>query len=95
MVHRRSALATLEEMVKQLSGETTARTEIDRVPSFAEIEEIETSLWVRQQLNLIRQLLVQHNADAEMLDVVDYLLEENDRWIDLDIVKRLQVGSPG
>jgi hypothetical protein len=72
---------------------TSARSNRRRTPSLEEIEEAETSLWVEQQLNRIRDFLAEHGADEEMLDVVDYLLEDNDFWIDPNIAKDLRSGK--
>jgi hypothetical protein len=70
-----------------------ARSKRLRTPSLEDIEEAETSLWVEQQLNSIRHFLVQHGADKEMLDVIDYLLEENKDWIDPKIANDLRSGK--
>jgi hypothetical protein len=72
---------------------TSARSNRGRTPSLEEIEEAETGLWVEQQLSRIRDFLVEHGADSEMLDVVDYLLEENRDWIDPKIAKDLRSGK--
>ncbi len=62
-------------------------------PSLEEIEETETSLWVEEQLNRIRDCLVEHGADEEMLDAVGYLLEENKGWINDQIAGDLRAGK--
>lgn len=62
-------------------------------PSLEEIEETETSLWVEEQLNRIRNCLVEHGADDEMLDAVDYLLEDNKGWINDQIAGDLRAGK--
>jgi hypothetical protein len=70
-----------------------ARSNRRRAPSLEDIEETETSLWVEQQLNRIREFLVERGADGEMLDAVDYLREDNDRWIDPKIAEDLRTGK--
>jgi len=50
-------------------------------------------LWIHGQLNRIRELLVEHGADDEMLDAVDYLVEDNKGWINPEIAAHL--GSAG
>ena len=60
--------------------------------SLGDIEETETSLWLHEQLNRIQKLLVEHGADVEMLDAVEYLIEDNNGWINPEIQMRL--GSP-
>jgi uncharacterized protein (DUF1786 family) len=57
------------------------------------VEETETSLWIHEQLNRIRELLVEHGADDEMLDAVDYLVDDNKGWINPEIAEAL--GSTG
>jgi hypothetical protein len=59
--------------------EPTAKHE--RIVSLDDVEETETSLWVLEQLNRIQELVVEHGADDEMLEAVEYLIEDNDRWI--------------
>ncbi len=61
--------------------------------SLRDVEETETSLWIHEQLNRIRELLVEHGADDEMLDAVDYLIEDNKGWINPEIAEAL--GSTG
>ena len=57
--------------------------------SLGDIEETETSLWLHEQLNRIQKLLVEHGADVEMLDAVEYLIEDNNGWINPEIQMRL------
>jgi hypothetical protein len=64
-----------------------------RTPSLEDIEETEISLWVEEQLKRIRGFLAERDGDSEMLDAVDYLLEDNDRWIDPQIAKALRAGN--
>jgi hypothetical protein len=64
-----------------------------RTPSLVDIEETQTSLWVAEQLNRIHAFLVEHSADTEMLDAVEYLREDNERWIDPNIAEDLRSGK--
>ncbi len=57
--------------------------------SLGDIEETETSLWLHEQLNRIQKLLVEDGADVEMLDAVEYLIEDNNGWINPEIQMRL------
>ena len=57
--------------------------------SLGDIEETETSLWLHEQLNRMQKLLVEHGADVEMLDAVEYLIEDNNGWINPEIQMRL------
>jgi hypothetical protein len=70
-----------------------ARIVRERGPSLEDIESTEASLWVEEQLNRIRDCLVEHGADDEMLDAVDYLLKENEGWIDDQIAGDLRAGN--
>jgi hypothetical protein len=63
------------------------------IASIDDIQETETSLWIHEQLNRIRELLVEHGADDEMLDAVDYLVDDNKGWINPEIAEAL--GSAG
>jgi hypothetical protein len=64
-----------------------------RIASIRDVEETETCLWIHKQLNRIRKLLVEHGADDEMLDAVDYLVDDNKGWINPEIAEAL--GSTG
>ncbi len=57
----------------------------DRNVSLDEIEETETSLWLLEQLKRIQKLVEEHGADDEMLEAIEYLIEDNDRWISSEI----------
>jgi hypothetical protein len=54
-----------------------------------DVEETETAMRIREQLNRIRVFLVEGDADEEMVDTVDYLTEDNERWISPEIEKEL------
>jgi hypothetical protein len=62
-------------------------------PSLQDIEEAKKCLWVEQQLIRIRQHLVKHNADDEMLNAVDFCLEDNNEWLDPKIADDLRAGK--
>lgn len=64
-----------------------------RSPNLQEIEETETSLWVGDQLSRIRGFLLEGGADCEMVGAIDYLIEDNDRWIDPQIAEDLRTGK--
>jgi hypothetical protein len=63
------------------------------IASIDDVQETATSLWIHEQLNRIRELLVEHGADDEMLDAVDYLVDDNKGWINPEIAEAL--GSTG
>jgi hypothetical protein len=62
------------------------------IASIRDIHETVTSLWIHEQLNRIRELVVEH-GDEEMLDAVDYLVKDNKGWINPEIAEAL--GSTG
>lgn len=61
-------------------------------PDLDDIEEAETGLWLHGQLSRIRAVLEGLDSDKEMLDAIDYLIEENERWIDPDIANAVRSG---
>ncbi|HEX3410316.1 MAG TPA: hypothetical protein VHT00_01245 [Stellaceae bacterium] len=63
-----------------------------REPSLEDIDDAKTCLWVEQQLNRVRRFLIEQGGDEEMLDVVDYLLEENKTWLDPQLADDLRAG---
>jgi hypothetical protein len=63
----------------------------DRNVSLDDIEETAISLWLLEQLNRIQKLLEEHGSDDEMLQAVEYLIEDNERWISPEIA--LHLGS--
>jgi hypothetical protein len=58
-----------------------------------DVEETEDALRIREQLNRVRVFLLECDADDEMVDTVDYLIEDNDRWISPKIEKDLLAGK--
>jgi hypothetical protein len=58
-----------------------------------DVEETEDAMRIREQLNRIRAFLVESDADDEMVDTVDYLIEDNERWISPEIQKDLLAGK--
>ena len=57
------------------------------------VEETEDALGIREQLNRIRVFLLEGDADDEMVDTVNYLIEDNERWINSEIEKELLEGK--
>ncbi len=60
-----------------------------RSVSIGDIEKIMASRWFEEQLDRIQKFLEEHGADDGMLDAVQFLLEQNDTWIDPEIATRL------
>jgi hypothetical protein len=67
----------------------------DRTPDLDDVEETATALWLQELLPRIQKLLAEHGADDEMLDAVEYLIEENERWISPEIAARLGYARTG
>lgn len=65
---------------------TAKRSPIARIH---DVQKTATSVWIHEQLNRIRKLIVKHGADSEMLDTIDHLAEDNWGWIDEEIAARL------
>jgi hypothetical protein len=63
--------------------------------SLRDVAETQTCLWIHEQLNRIRGLLVEREADDEMLDAVDYLVEDNKGWINPEIAEALGHAGTG
>jgi hypothetical protein len=80
--------STAPNLPKNLNASSNRR----RTASLEDIEETETGLWVDDQLSSIRDFLVAHAAESEMLDAVDYLREDNQRWINPEIAQDLRAG---
>jgi hypothetical protein len=56
-------------------------------------DETEDAMRIREQLNRIRVFLVERDADDEMVDTVNYLIEDNESWISPEIEKGLLAGK--
>lgn len=63
------------------------------VVELRDVEETEDAMRIREQLNRIRVFLVENDADDEMVDTVDYVIEDNERWISPEIDKDLLAGK--
>jgi len=63
-----------------------------RALTLAEIEQHETGKWVYAQLDRLEELVKENGADEEMLGVIEFLREENDRWADPYIEKLDRAG---
>jgi len=80
--HSETSATAQKELTAKRSG----------IASIRDVQETETS---HGQLNRIRELLVEHGADDEMLDAVDYLVEDNKGWINPEIAARLGCTGTG
>jgi hypothetical protein len=52
-------------------------------------EETENAIFVREQLNRIRALLLDVDADKDMIGVIEYTIKENNQWINQEVEKDL------
>lgn len=64
-----------------------------RTPSLEEIEETEMALWIKEQLDRIRDFLTEREADTDMIEAVHFLIEDNERWIAPRIAEDLLAGN--
>jgi hypothetical protein len=87
------ALNRIDDFLAASDGTEIVIARSERGPRIEDIEQTETSLWVEQQLNRIHDFLVERDADSEMLDAVDYLIEDNEQWMDEKIEKDLRAGN--
>lgn len=51
-----------------------------QTPTLVDIEQHMTGKWVEEQLGRLELLVREHGGDDEMLDVIEFLRDENDRW---------------
>lgn len=50
------------------------------------LEEAETYLWVKQGLERLDKLLQLIDADDDLLDLIDYLKEDNEYWANSELL---------
>ena len=50
------------------------------------LEEAETYLWVKQGLERLDKLLQSIDADDDLLDLIDYLKEDNEYWVNSELL---------
>ncbi len=56
------------------------------------IEETETGLWIKEQLTRIRTIIMGTDGDEEMLEAIDFLIDDNDRWIVPELADAIRAG---
>jgi hypothetical protein len=72
----------------------------DRCITLDDIDEAETALWLAAQLIRVRAFAQKHDADDEMLEAIDYLIDETKEvWMDWPLRRtfsrdRLSSASP-
>jgi hypothetical protein len=88
------------QMTRKSSDTTSPEPEGVPVPphrpiTFDDIEGTETTLWLRTQLVRIREFMLAHDAaeDEEMMEAIDYAIEENERWCDPTVATDLGSGN--
>jgi hypothetical protein len=65
----------------------------ERVVTLSDIEEHETWKWVGEQLRRLEKLVVENGSDEEFLSVIEFLLDENDRWAVSQVAELEQSGA--
>lgn len=71
-----------------------------QTPTLVDIEQHMTGKWVEEQLGRLELLVREHGSDDEMLAVIEFLRDENDRWTviqveELDRSGRLSLSNEG
>ena len=51
------------------------------------------ALWIKEQLNRIRGFLTERDADSDIMEAVDFSIEDKERWISPRIEKDLLAGN--
>ncbi len=54
------------------------------------LQEAETYLWVKEGLDRLDKLLQSIDADDDLLDLIDYLKEDNEFWCVTDMLEEAQ-----
>lgn len=61
--------------------------------SIDNIDETETAMWLRNQLRRLRDFVEHHGGDEDMLEAVEYLIEDNEVWISDEVERALETGA--
>ena len=54
------------------------------------LQEAETYLWVKEGLERLDKLLQSIDADDDLLDLIDYLKDENEQWCDPEMLEQAE-----
>jgi hypothetical protein len=54
------------------------------------LQEAETYLWVKEGLERLDKLLQSIDADDDLLDLVDYLKDDNEQWCDPEMLEQAE-----
>ena len=54
------------------------------------LQEAETYLWVKEGLERLDKLLQSINADDDLLDLIDYLKDDNEQWCDPEMLEQAE-----
>jgi hypothetical protein len=54
------------------------------------LQEAETYLWVREGLERLDKLLQSIDADDDLLDLIDYLKDDNEQWCDPEMLEQAE-----
>lgn len=50
------------------------------------LQEAETTLWVKEGLDRLEEHVRATGGDEELLDLIEYLKDDNDYWLDPELV---------
>ena len=54
------------------------------------LQEAETTLWVKEGLDRLEEHVRATGGDEELLDLIEYLKDDNDYWLDPELVADAQ-----
>jgi hypothetical protein len=54
------------------------------------LQEAETYLWVKEGLERLDKLLQSIDADDDLLDLIDYLKDDNEQWCDPEMLEQAE-----
>jgi hypothetical protein len=55
------------------------------------LQEAETYLWVKEGLERLDKLLQSIDADDDLLDLIDYLKDDNEQWCDPEMLEQAEI----
>ena len=58
-----------------------------------ELECVETCRWVREKLDSLEALVIAHSSDPELLEVIEFLRDDNESWTTPAIEEQIEQGK--
>ena len=93
---KRSVIFRLKEVPRHgISQVPNRRIEDHSMPikehHLENLQEAETYLWVKEGLERLDKLLQSIDADDDLLDLIDYLKDENEQWCDPEMLEQAEI----